>query len=142
MNAAAPAPKARYPQNWLTPTRNAPEPPVVAMSASEWPANDWPLVTVNTPTTAEVIAMTVPTARAMCTGPLAKKPGSKMCPMAYLTAVASSATAAASSTPSAATTRTRPCTRITSTCLPYRRLSTSGWTTSSVLPTATRPAAT
>ena len=49
------------------------------MSASEWPANDWPRVTVNTPVTAEVTAMTVPTASAMCTGPLAKKPGSTMC---------------------------------------------------------------
>ena len=46
------------------------------MSASECPANDWPRVTVNTPTTADVTAMTVPTASAMCTGPLPKKPGS------------------------------------------------------------------
>ena len=58
------------------PIRNAPEPPVVAMSASEWPANDWPRVTVNTPTTAEVMATTVPTASATCTGPLPKNPGS------------------------------------------------------------------
>ena len=49
------------------------------MSASEWPANDWPRVTVNTPVTAEVTATTVPTASAMCTGPLPKKPGSMMC---------------------------------------------------------------
>ena len=49
---------------------------MVAMSASEWPANDWPRVTVNTPTTAEVMAMTVPTASATCTGPLPKNPGS------------------------------------------------------------------
>ena len=35
MNAAAPAPNARNPQNWLMPTRKAPEPPVVAMSARE-----------------------------------------------------------------------------------------------------------
>src|SRR4051812_32521000 len=61
------------------PIRNAPDPPVVAISASEWPANDWPRVTVNTPTTAEGTAMTVPTASAMCTGPLPKKPGSMMC---------------------------------------------------------------
>ena len=47
------------------------------MSAREWPANDCPRVTVNTPTTAEVMAITVPTARATCTGPLPKKPGSK-----------------------------------------------------------------
>jgi len=32
---------------------------------------------VNTPTTAEVIAITVPTARATWTGPLAKNPGAK-----------------------------------------------------------------
>ena len=47
------------------------------MSARECPANDWPRVTVNTPTTAEVMATTVPTASATCTGPLPKKPGSK-----------------------------------------------------------------
>ena len=46
------------------------------MSASEWPANDWPRVTVNTPVTAEVMAMTVPTASATCTGALPKNPGS------------------------------------------------------------------
>src|SRR5579864_3813266 len=77
MNAAAPAPNARYPQNWLTPSRNAAEPPVVEMSAREWPANDCPRVTVNTPTTADVTAITAPTASATCTGPLPKKPGSK-----------------------------------------------------------------
>ncbi len=38
-------------------------------------------MTVKMPVTAEVIAMTVPTRRAMWTGPLVKKPGSKM----YLT---------------------------------------------------------
>src|SRR5208282_2752523 len=59
------------------------------------------------------------------------------------TTLASSASASVSSTPSApATTRIRPCTRITSTCWPYRRDRTSGWTTSSVRPTATRPPAT
>jgi len=58
------------------PIRKAPEPPVVAMSAREWPANDCPRVTVNTPTTADVTAITVPTAKATCTGPLPKKPGS------------------------------------------------------------------
>ena len=47
------------------------------MSAREWPAKDCPRVTVNTPTTADVIAMTVPTASAMCTGALPKNPGSK-----------------------------------------------------------------
>src|SRR6266571_48123 len=56
---------------------------------------------------------------------------------------ASSAAASAASMPSgAATTRTRPCTLITSTCWPYSRDRTSGWTTSSAVPTATRPAAT
>ena len=91
--------------------------------------------------------MTVPTAKATCTGPLPKKPGSKTylnrCPTVTAPTLASSAAASAASTPSgAATTRTRPCTRITSTCWPYRRDRTSGWTTSSVRPTATRPAAT
>ena len=58
-------------------------------------------------------------------------------------APASSAAASAASTPTgAATTRTRPCTRITSTCWPYSSDSTSAWTTSSAVPTATRPAAT
>ena len=80
MKAAAPAPNARYPQNWFSPTRNAPDPPVVAMSARECPANDWPRITVNTPTTAEVTAVTPPTSSAICTGVLLKKPGS----MTYL----------------------------------------------------------
>src|SRR5262249_35428046 len=61
----------------------------------------------------------------------------------HRTTPASSAAASAASIPSgAATTRTRPCTLITSTCWPYSRDSTSGWTTSSAVPTATRPAAT
>src|SRR5208282_3419758 len=61
----------------------------------------------------------------------------------HLTTLTSSAAASAASTPSgAATTKTRPCTRITSTCWPYRRDRTPGWTTSSARPTATRPAAT
>src|SRR6202021_1818585 len=56
---------------------------------------------------------------------------------------ASSAATSSSSTPSgAATTKIRPCTRITSTCWPYSRDSTSGWTTSSVSPPPTRPPAT
>src|SRR5258705_6428629 len=49
------------------------------MSASEWPANDWRRVTVNTPVTGEGTATTAPTASAMCSGPLPKKPGSMMC---------------------------------------------------------------
>src|SRR6202030_3934813 len=61
----------------------------------------------------------------------------------YRMTPASSAIASSSSTPSGApTTRIRPCTRITSTCWPYSRDRTSGCTTSSVSPTATRPAAT
>ncbi len=77
MNAAAPTPKARNPQNWLRPARNAPEPPAVDTSASECPANDWPRVTVNTPTTPEVIATTAPTSAAARTGPLPSRPGAK-----------------------------------------------------------------
>src|SRR5271154_5684202 len=53
------------------------------MSARECPANDWPLVTVNTPTTAEVIAMTAPTSSAVCTGSLLKKPGPKISCIGY-----------------------------------------------------------
>ena len=49
---------------------------MVATSASECPANDWPRVTVNTPTTAEVIATTVPTSTATRTGLLDHSPGS------------------------------------------------------------------
>ena len=74
--AAAATPKTRKPQNWFRPTKKAPEPPVVATSASECPANDWPRVTVNTPTTAEVIATTVPTSTATHTGLLDHSPGS------------------------------------------------------------------
>ena len=74
---AAPAmPAIRNPQNWPTPARNAPAPPVVAMSASECPANDWPRMTVSTPTTPEVTATTVPTRTAVRTGPLLSSPGS------------------------------------------------------------------
>src|ERR1700743_2596153 len=73
---AAATPQARKPQNWSRPTRKAPEPPVVATSASECPANDWPRVTVNTPTTPEVIATTVPTRTATRTGLLDHSPGS------------------------------------------------------------------
>ena len=58
ISAAAAIPAARNPQNWLMPTRNAPDPPVVATSASEWPAKDWPRSTVNTPMTPEVTATT------------------------------------------------------------------------------------
>ena len=75
--AAAPIPKARKPQNWLRPMRKAAEPPVVATSASACPAKDWPRVTVNTPTTPEVTATTVPTSSATRTGPLDTSPGSK-----------------------------------------------------------------
>ena len=71
-----PIPKTRNPQNWLSPIRKAPAPPVVATSASAWPAKDWPRVTVNTPTTPEVIATTVPTSTATRTGPLDSRPGS------------------------------------------------------------------
>ena len=77
ISAAAAIPAARNPQNWLMPTRNAPDPPVVATSASEWPAKDWPRSTVNTPMTPEVTATTVPTIRAVLTGPLLSSPGSK-----------------------------------------------------------------
>ena len=77
ISAAAAIPAARNPQNWLRPTRNAPDPPVVATSASEWPAKDWPRRTVNTPMTPEVMATTAPTSRAVLTGPLLNSPGSK-----------------------------------------------------------------
>ena len=76
MTAAPAMPASRKPQNWLTPTRNAPAPPVVATSASECPANDWPRTTVSTPTTPEVTATTVPTRTAVRTGPLLSSPGS------------------------------------------------------------------
>ena len=75
-NAAVPIPNTRKPQNWLSPIRKAPDPPVVATSASAWPAKDCPRVTVNTPTTPEVMATTVPTSSATRTGPLDSSPGS------------------------------------------------------------------
>ena len=78
IRAAAATPATRKPQNWLTPIRNAPEPPVVATSASEWPAKDWPRSTVNTPMTPEVMATTAPTSRAVRTGSLLNSPGAKM----------------------------------------------------------------
>ncbi len=78
MTAAATTPAIRNPQNWLRPTRNAPAPPVVATSPSECPANDWPRMTVSTPTTPEVIATTVPTRSAVRTGWLLTNPGSTM----------------------------------------------------------------
>jgi hypothetical protein len=77
IRAAAATPATRKPQNWLIPTRNAPDPPVVATSASAWPAKDWPRSTVNTPMTPEVTATTAPTSRAVLTGPLPNSPGSK-----------------------------------------------------------------
>ena len=78
MIAAPATPAIRNPQNWLTPMRNAPAPPVVATSASECPANDWPRMTVSTPTTPEVTATTVPTRNAVRTAPLLSSPGSTM----------------------------------------------------------------
>ena len=77
ISAAAAIPAARKPQNWLSPTRNAPDPPVVATSASEWPAKDWPRMTVKTPMTPEVTATMAPTSKAVLTGPLPNSPGSK-----------------------------------------------------------------
>ena len=129
------------------PIRKAPDPPVVAMSARECPANDCPRVTVNSPTTAEVIGDDGPDGERDLHRPAAEEAGfedvPEQMPHDHLTTPASSAWAATSSNPSgAATTRIRPCTRITSTCWPYRRERTSGWTTSSALPTATRPPAT
>jgi hypothetical protein len=50
---------------------------VVATSVSAWPAKDWLLTTVKTPTIAETTAATAPMTAAVCTGWLEKKPGSK-----------------------------------------------------------------
>lgn len=69
---------ATKPQSGFAPTRKAPDPPVVPTSAREWPANDWPRMTVKTPTTADTSATRPPTTRATRTGPLEKKPGSTM----------------------------------------------------------------
>ena len=80
IRSIAPAPMTPPPRNptrGLKPRKNAPEPPVVATSVSAWPAKDWLRTTVKTPTTAETIAVTVPIAAAVRTGPLEKKPGSK-----------------------------------------------------------------
>jgi hypothetical protein len=50
----------------------------VATSVKACPAKDWPRTTVKTPTTAETTAVTAPMTSAVRTGPLEKKPGSKM----------------------------------------------------------------
>ena len=67
----APAPtiaKVTKPQSGLAPTRKAPDPPVVPTSPREWPAKDWPRMTVNTPTTADTSETMPPTTSATRTG--------------------------------------------------------------------------
>src|SRR5579863_8149487 len=76
MAPAPTTPPATKPNSGLTPARNAPEPPAVATSASEWPANDCPRRTVKTPTTPDTTATMVPMRHATWTGWLTKKPGS------------------------------------------------------------------
>jgi hypothetical protein len=74
----APAPSnpiAANPTKGLTPTTTDAEPPVEVMSAKAWPAKDWPLITVNTPTGAQTQATTNPTTAAVCTAEFPKNPG-------------------------------------------------------------------
>ncbi len=127
--APAPAtPPATKPNNGLTPARNAPEPPAVATSASEWPANDWPRTTVNTPTTPETTATMLPTTHAMCTGPLEKKPGSNT-QCTGQTALRPGSGGSPDSSMGPATTRMRPWRVWTWTSYPYSALKTSSRTT-------------
>jgi hypothetical protein len=70
-------PPAMNPVSGVSPKRKAPEPPVVATSVKAWPAKDWLLTTVKTPTTAETTAVSPPMTAAVRTGPLEKNPGSK-----------------------------------------------------------------
>src|SRR5487761_312525 len=76
MTPAATTLRATKPYSVDTPRRTAAEPPAVPMSERACPANDWPRMTVNTPTQAETMATIPLTASAMCTGLLEKKPGS------------------------------------------------------------------
>ena len=69
---------AANPTRGLTPVTTAADPPVEVMSAKAWPAKDWPLITVNTPTGAHTQATTTPTTAAVCTAEFEKNPGWKI----------------------------------------------------------------
>src|ERR1700728_1359595 len=64
------------PQRAPTPARKAAEPPVALRSASEWPANDCPRITVKTPTTLATRATAADSPSASWTVELSRKPGS------------------------------------------------------------------
>ena len=53
------------PHNGPTAIRNAADPPVIPMSPSASPANDWPRMTVNTPTAPATTATTAQTVAAI-----------------------------------------------------------------------------
>ena len=81
-------PSPTNPTTGLSPMSSAPEPPAAETSPSAWPPKDWPRMTVNTPTTADTTATAAPTAAAVWTGALEKKPGSKICVHSWCTASA------------------------------------------------------
>ena len=63
------------PHSGAIPTRYALDPPVAPMSPSASPANDWPRITVNTPTQPATIATSAPTTSASWTELEEKNPG-------------------------------------------------------------------
>jgi hypothetical protein len=64
MIPAARTPIPTKPKSGVRPRRNAPDAPVAPTSDRASPAKDWPRITVNTPTTPETSATTVPMIRA------------------------------------------------------------------------------